>query len=379
MLRRRLMMQNSKPYIELEYIESTGVQYIDTGICPGPNTIIEMDLRFSGTFTPDNINGAILGARDNNTRMSCNFGGTNSQSSQMYFWISLPSTPVCQLANLPVRNRSTLIFQNGKATYGSQSTATSTFENKVTVPLILFGINYNKEIRPFNYYHMIVYCCKIYDGDKLVRDFIPVMRKSDGEICLYDKVTQRFFTNQGTGTFSGKISEDYPYKWVYSMGDLKKAGYEEFVSGTALGALSDNGLKLSANTGDNYIRYLFPIIHSSISECEVTFNIESFAVSNGFRIQLTNSVIGNQIYVKNNALYFSSGTTQLKMKDITAEKDYKIRLWFDETRGCKEWLDDELIYEAENFSTQYCANTAIFQQNGGSTILKSVKYRVIKY
>ncbi|MDE6470009.1 MAG: hypothetical protein K2L19_03185 [Eubacterium sp.] len=383
MLRRRLMMRTAKPYIELEYIESTGTQYIDTGFYPSPNTIIQMDLKFSGNFSPSNGVGAVLGTRDTNERMSCNFEGMNSQSREMFFWIGLATTPVCSLNWLPVDQRNTLVFQNGKAVYGTHSINVSTFksESKISLPLVLFGQNINGKIVSFNYYHMIVYCCKLYDGEILMRDFIPVMRKSDCEICLYDKVTQRFFTNQGTGTFSGKIAEDYPYKWDYGMGELRNAGYEELINGTASSTLSDNGLKLSAKTGNSYIRYLFPIIHSSISECEVVFNVESFvpATFNGFRIQLTNAVIGNQIYVKNNALYFGSETAQLKLKDIIAEKDYKIRLWFDETRGCKVWLDDELIYETESFSTQYCTNTAIFQQSGGSTILKSVKYRVIKY
>ena len=42
---------------------------------------------------------------------------------------------------------------------------------------------------------------KIYENDVLVRDFIPVKRKLDDEICMYDKVTKTFFTNGGSGTF----------------------------------------------------------------------------------------------------------------------------------------------------------------------------------
>lgn len=204
MLRRRLMMRTAKPYIELEYIESTGTQYIDTEICPNPNTIIEIDLSFSGTFSPSNGGGSIIGARDTNERMSCNFGGATTQSRQMWFWIGLNSTPVYSLGALPVESRNTLAFQNGKARYGTRFTDTSSFKsNKVTLPLTLFGMNHAEGVLIFGYYHMLVYCCKLYDGETLMRDFIPVMRKSDGEICLYDKVTQRFFTNQGTGEFIG--------------------------------------------------------------------------------------------------------------------------------------------------------------------------------
>lgn len=49
---------------------------------------------------------------------------------------------------------------------------------------------------------MRVYDFKLYDGDNLVRDMIPCVRKSDDEPGLYDYITQRFFTNSGTGSFT---------------------------------------------------------------------------------------------------------------------------------------------------------------------------------
>ena len=47
-----------------------------------------------------------------------------------------------------------------------------------------------------------IYNCKMYGySGSLVRDLIPVKRTSDNEICMFDKVTNQFFTNQGTGSF----------------------------------------------------------------------------------------------------------------------------------------------------------------------------------
>ena len=42
---------------------------------------------------------------------------------------------------------------------------------------------------------------KIYSSSGIVRDFVPVRRNSDGAIGMYDKVTNTFFGNSGTGTF----------------------------------------------------------------------------------------------------------------------------------------------------------------------------------
>lgn len=46
-----------------------------------------------------------------------------------------------------------------------------------------------------------LYYCKIWDGETLVRDYIPVL-DSNGVACLYDKVEGKYYYNQGTGTFS---------------------------------------------------------------------------------------------------------------------------------------------------------------------------------
>jgi hypothetical protein len=49
---------------------------------------------------------------------------------------------------------------------------------------------------------MKLYYCKIWDTTgTLVRDFIPVLKT--GVYCLYDRVSQTYFNNKGTGTFTG--------------------------------------------------------------------------------------------------------------------------------------------------------------------------------
>lgn len=59
---------------------------------------------------------------------------------------------------------------------------------------------------------------RIYDSSyNLIRDYIPVMRVSDLEVGLIDRLTGTFYTNQGTGSFipgikvSGYSQLDYLY------------------------------------------------------------------------------------------------------------------------------------------------------------------------
>ena len=47
-----------------------------------------------------------------------------------------------------------------------------------------------------------IYSCKIYQNNFVIRDLVPCKRKSDNELGMYDRVSHRFFTNSGTGTFT---------------------------------------------------------------------------------------------------------------------------------------------------------------------------------
>lgn len=48
-----------------------------------------------------------------------------------------------------------------------------------------------------------IYYLKIYNNGILVRDFIPVRRKSDGKIGMLDKVENKFYTSPNGNEFTG--------------------------------------------------------------------------------------------------------------------------------------------------------------------------------
>lgn len=68
-------------YKEVEYIESTGTQYIDTGYIPKANTKLELTVSFSGTFSPSDGNTAIFftAASQQEDFFGLNFGGDSSR------------------------------------------------------------------------------------------------------------------------------------------------------------------------------------------------------------------------------------------------------------------------------------------------------------
>ena len=57
-----------------------------------------------------------------------------------------------------------------------------------------------------------LYSLKIYDSNKLVRDFVPCYRNSDQVLGLYDTVENKFYTNNGTGNF--ETNKEFNDKYV---------------------------------------------------------------------------------------------------------------------------------------------------------------------
>ena len=174
-------------YQEVEYIEATGTQYINTGINP-KMSITRIVCDMSPMATADT---AFFGSRGT---FYCFYNvGSN------YFW------PVskCEYieGTLQTGNKYHLDWDKGlfKLTGedGVYELGNKWNETQDVRPLYIFTFN------PVDsrYAKAKLYNFQYYYNDKLVRDYIPCYRKSDNEIGLYDKVSNTFFANAGTGTF----------------------------------------------------------------------------------------------------------------------------------------------------------------------------------
>lgn len=174
-------------YQQVEYIESTGTQYIDTGVKLNTTYRIETEIK----WTPNIENRRQL-------------FGVNAGT---YYWgINRDYKYECGTANVGVVTASTDKFDKliitreiNKETINVNGIDDANRIESVTADLIhtLFGLYLNTGYQCYctmKYY-------KIFNNNIIVRDFIPCYRKSDNEIGLYDLVTNTFFTNQGTGTF----------------------------------------------------------------------------------------------------------------------------------------------------------------------------------
>ena len=186
-------------YRRIEYIESTGRQYINTGVMFS-GTKVEVDLKFS---PQGNVNHrgayAFTGTEWNFTVSNvapgklCFYHGSinGAARTDLHIDISVGSIYVLDM-----------IQENNLFTYrinGVENSVNTTINYTVDYPYILFGTAYGNSLgRELS--AMKLYYAKIYKNDVLIRDMIPVL-DANNVPCMYDKVSQQFFYNSGTSDF----------------------------------------------------------------------------------------------------------------------------------------------------------------------------------
>lgn len=178
---------------KVNYIESTGTQYIDTGVKPSNSTKVDIK------FMYNSLNGFVYGSRTSSSGSDAHefiinasglvfpqFDGQHSEVSSSYNKIG---------EEYILSNSQSGAYINGNLI---KSYNTATFSSKHS--MFLFGLNQNGTVEYRKFIGRLYYC-KIYNGDTLVRDFVPVIDGSN-IACLYDRVEKKCYYNAGTGTFS---------------------------------------------------------------------------------------------------------------------------------------------------------------------------------
>lgn len=194
-VKRRLF--SNKPYAyEVEYLESTGTQYIDTGFAHTNKSGVEIKVQL--TKKPSE-KAFPFGGRYNNTSKSRAMFYYFSSGGQWGFDYNGSRTrwnasgvgmlDVCEVAYL--QNK---VVINDKTYTFSSRTFTSSFT------IYLFACNTGGTVELESRGAMKIWYCKLYENNVLKHDFIPVI-DLEGEPCLYDKITKKFFYNKGTGQF----------------------------------------------------------------------------------------------------------------------------------------------------------------------------------
>lgn len=189
-------------YQEVEYIQSSGTQYIDTGFKPNQDTRTVMDFELTSAYS--SIRG-IFGVRDT---------ASGTAPNQFVFWNNAASGfrtdyfgTQQTISGVTVQARNTVNKNKNVTTIGGETATNTAATGQCTYRLVLFATNSAGSIG--HYSPLLMYSCQIYDNGALIRDFVPA-KNSDGTVGLYDLVNDTFYSNAGTGTFTAGPDVDTP-------------------------------------------------------------------------------------------------------------------------------------------------------------------------
>lgn len=195
-------------YRQVEYLETNGGQYIDSGI----ECTSDLAVEFRSMVT-SNTTGHICGGIDMSNAPVYFRHHYSPTNNSLKYWVQHDaadgsSTDVLFPDNNHVINVEYTIAidpVNGTARFETPDN----LYQKTFTPLqndLTTGKNYgimgrianngSSNSRPNRCYYF-----KFFRNGAMIGNFIPCVRRSDGEIGMYDTVTKTFFTNAGTGKF----------------------------------------------------------------------------------------------------------------------------------------------------------------------------------
>lgn len=188
-------------YTAVEYLESTGTQHIITDLVPTTTLWgFEIDWSCANVFSTDsNVDIFGLYISNNNYLLDWYTGGR--------FWYK--NTNTGSMNKLSVNTRQQLKKHNTTMTFSDNSTREipgDALTYADGIKLAIFGttrsVSSSGVVTVKDKPKMKLYSFKFFDEhDELVGYFIPCYRNSDNMAGLWDQVREKFYTNQGTGTF----------------------------------------------------------------------------------------------------------------------------------------------------------------------------------
>ena len=195
-------------YERIEYLQSSGSQVIDTGYLHNKDTKVLIRVEFTKVTGYSNGYCVFYGARSSDRKTQ--LGGwlhngkfmeacddSASDTSLAATVGTIYDAELAKTGSYGVLNLATGVY----TTLGSgNGYATSPIQNGTPQTDSIFAIH--QDGGTAWWCNMKCYSCKVWEGTTLVRDFVPVRRKSDGVLGLLDLAHGNFYTNAGSGSFS---------------------------------------------------------------------------------------------------------------------------------------------------------------------------------
>ena len=181
----------------MEYLESTGTQYIDIGLVPTANTNFELDADILLTSRPSAYQ-CIYGYWGGNTNGRFAIFATPNTAPNGYMQFVFGTN--ANFVNFGSSfGRGIYKLQDGVFSYNGQEllTVTGSPVTSSATNMYMFGTN---DTSSRDFAPQKVYMNKVWESTQLVRDFIPVLDPR-GIPAMYDKENNVLYYNIGTSNF----------------------------------------------------------------------------------------------------------------------------------------------------------------------------------
>lgn len=205
MMVRRIVLEDSEQlpegYTAVNYLQSSGTQWIEMGVAPNQNTKAVLKIKINkfngingfsliGSRTDANSNDQFTTYLDdyNSTRFLFRMDGQTEAIS----WKGLTTDKIYIVTLSGTEMKAEL--EDGTTVF-SKTFSVNDFTSTVT--MALFGA---KGVSG-KYFPGRIYSCKHYRSDELIQDFVPCL-DTEGVPCMFDFVSRNSFYNVGTGSFT---------------------------------------------------------------------------------------------------------------------------------------------------------------------------------
>lgn len=190
---------------EVEYIESTGTQYIVTDIVPTTNAF-SFEIEFYRATQSPGSKAIIAGEKTLTTAYLQRFS-LSLRSATNKIGVYSRNWSECTLDSLYGKKVKAVVSFYPSSPYaigtisadGQSVEVQKTDANEPDIGegrIVLFEAGDGSAIADVR-----IYSCVVKVGETVIADLVPCYRKSDNEIGMFDMVSRQFFGNAGTGTF----------------------------------------------------------------------------------------------------------------------------------------------------------------------------------
>ena len=207
MMVRRIVLEDSEQlpegYTAVNYLQSTGTQWIEMGVAPNQNTKAVLKIKINEA--PNAGAGtSLIGSRTDGSSNDQFFTYLDIYNGTPRFLFRMDSQPKAISWTGLTTDKIYIVTLSGTemkaeledgTTVFSKTFSVSDFTSTVTMALFRTkGVN-------GTYFPGRIYSCKHYSGDELIQDFVPCL-DTEGVPCMFDFVSRNSFYNVGTGSFT---------------------------------------------------------------------------------------------------------------------------------------------------------------------------------